>query len=315
MRELHRLRLNQPMRNLVDTTSFGIQKLVQPIFVGEGLSTKVPLPGMPGVFRDTEESILQQMESDSKGGVEHFLLFLVPEKKSDDTLPSSFSSRVISSIKKEFPNSMLWMDTCLCSITTHGHCCLFDQHGKMNNKESVARLSQLALLYADAGADGIAPSDMMDGRVASHRSILDSHGHSTVPIMSYSTKFKSNFYGPFREAADSAPHFGDRSAYQIDVRNRDDALLSSRRDAEEGADLLMVKPGLTSIDLIREIGEMTGLPVGAYQVSGEYASLNYLAENGMCNFDDSLRETWYTFARSGARYLITYAARRGKEIL
>ncbi|PKA16216.1 porphobilinogen synthase [Leptospira haakeii] len=312
---LRRNRLNAPLRNLVSSESLNPKKLVQPIFVTESLKSPEKMSSLPGVFRDSQDSILSQIESDLKNGVEHFLLFLVPEKKSDDSIPKSFYKNVIGTIKSKFPETFLWVDTCLCSLTTHGHCGLLDPRGRIDNISSVKRLSELALCYAESGADGISPSDMMDGRIRSHRNILDSNGFQHVPIMSYSTKFKSHFYGPFREAAESAPGHGDRSSYQIDVRNREDSILSSIRDTEEGADLLMVKPGITSIDLILPIKEQTGLPVGAYQVSGEYASIAMLAENGFCKFEDALKETWQVFSRAGASYLITYAARRGKEIL
>ncbi|TGK01732.1 porphobilinogen synthase [Leptospira langatensis] len=312
---LRRNRINAPLRDLVSSESLNPKKLVQPIFVAEALSSPEKMSSLPGVFRDGTESILSQIESDLKAGVEHFLLFLVPGTKSDTSIPKSFYEKAIGGIKSRFPEAFLWVDTCLCSLTTHGHCGLLDPKGRIENVSSVKRLSELALCYAQSGADGISPSDMMDGRVASHRNILDSNGFQHVPIMSYSTKFKSQFYGPFREAAESAPGHGDRSSYQIDVRNREDSLLSSVRDAKEGADLLMVKPGITSIDLIQPIREKTGLPVGAYQVSGEYASLAMLAENGFCKFEDAVRETWQVFSRAGASYLITYAARRGKEIL
>ncbi|EIE01126.1 porphobilinogen synthase [Leptospira licerasiae] len=312
---LRRNRINAPLRNLVSSESLNPKKLVQPIFVAESLKSPEKMSSLPGVFRDSQGSILSQIESDLKNGVEHFLLFLVPEKKSDDSIPKSFYKNVIGSIKSKFPEAFLWVDTCLCSLTTHGHCGLLDPKGRIENVSSVKRLSELALCYAESGADGISPSDMMDGRIKSHRNILDSNGFQHVPIMSYSTKFKSHFYGPFREAAESAPGHGDRSSYQIDVRNREDSILSSIRDTEEGADLLMVKPGITSIDLILPIKEQTGLPVGAYQVSGEYASIALLAENGFCKFEDALKETWQVFSRAGASYLITYAARRGKEIL
>lgn len=312
---LRRNRLNAPMRNLTSSESLHPKKLIQPLFVSEALDSPETMSSLPGVSRDSKKSVLTQVESDLKAGVEHFLLFLVPKDKSDHSIPETFYENIIGAIKSRFPEAFLWVDTCLCSLTTHGHCGLLDSKGRIENSSSVRRLSELALCYARSGADGISPSDMMDGRVASHRNILDRNGFEHVPIMSYSTKFKSHFYGPFREAAESAPGHGDRSSYQIDVRNREDSLLSSVRDAKEGADLLMVKPGLTSIDLILPIREKTGLPVGAYQVSGEYASLAALAEKGFCKFEDALRETWQVFSRAGSSYLITYAARRGKEIL
>lgn len=312
---LMRLRKNQAIRELTSTVSFDYKKLIQPIFIGENEKEPISLNSLPGVRRDTENSAIHQIESDLKNGVRHFLLFMIPKNKSNETIPKHFYSRTIEKIKKEFPESFLWLDTCLCSLSTHGHCGFFDNKGNIDQKSSITRLSEIALSFADSGADGIAPSDMLDGRVLSHRNILDKNGHSLIPIMSYSTKFKSNFYGPFRDAADSTPQFGDRSSYQIDPSNRTDAINSSVRDAEEGADLLMVKPGLTSIDLIQPIQDATKISVGAYQVSGEYASLHLLSQNGFCDFDKALLETWLTFARAKVQFLITYAARRAKEIL
>src|SRR5690606_10959184 len=198
--------------------------------------------------------------------------------------------------------------------TDHGHYCVFGEHGQIDHEATLELLSRSAVMYAQAGADGVSPSDMMDGRVAHIRRALDEAGFAATPIMSYSTKFASSFYGPFREAADSAPKFGDRKSYQIDPRNRSDAIRASVRCAQEGADLLMVKPGLTSIDLIQPIRERTGLPVGAYQVSGEYAGLALLAEKGLIDFDRALLETWYVFKRAGAQFVITYGARRAAAI-
>ncbi|PJZ70751.1 delta-aminolevulinic acid dehydratase [Leptospira perolatii] len=312
--ELRRNRTLPQLRDLLSSESLNAKKLIQPIFVSESLKEREEMQSLPGVYRDSKESVLAQIEFDLKSGVKHFLLFLVPGTKSNDSIPKSFYESAIGGIKQRFPEIFLWLDTCLCSLTTHGHCGLLGKKGEIDNASSVVRLSDIALCYAQSGADGISPSDMMDGRVASHRKILDQNGFAHVPVMSYSTKFKSNFYGPFREAAESAPGHGDRSSYQIDVRNREDSILSSIRDAQEGADLLMVKPGITSIDLIQPIRDKTGLPVGAYQVSGEYASLAMLAQNGFCKFEDGLLETWNVFSRAGASYLITYAARRGKEI-
>lgn len=309
-----RIKQNQLLRNLADSGSLHYKKMIQPIFCVESLIEKESVKGLPGVFRDTETSILHQIEADVSSGITQFLLFLVPQKKSDSVLPMDFYQSVIGKIKKEYSQIFLWVDTCICSITTTGHCCHFDDTGKIDLSRTLQTLSQLALLYAEAGADGIAPSDMMDGRVKSHRNKLDSNGFQNIPIMSYSTKFKSNFYGPFRGAAESAPNFGDRSSYQLDVRDIDSAIGTSVRDTEEGADFLMVKPGLTSIDLISPIKEKTGMPVGAYQVSGEYASLHYLAQEGFLDFEAGLLETWNIFRRAGTSFLITYAARQAKRI-
>jgi len=189
---------------------------------------------------------------------------------------------------------------------------LDESHIKLD--ETLDELARSAVAFAEAGADGISPSDMMDGRVARIRVALDDKGFKLTPIMSYSTKFASNFYGPFRNAADSAPQFGDRRGYQLDVRNRSGAIAASVRCAEEGADMLMVKPGMTSLDLIRPIHEATDLQVGAYQVSGEYGGLSVLAEQGLIKFEEALLETWHVFKRAGAQYIITYGARYGKQL-
>jgi porphobilinogen synthase len=181
-------------------------------------------------------------------------------------------------------------------------------------EETLDELARSAVAFAEAGADGISPSDMMDGRVAHIRAALDEKGFKLTPVMSYSTKFASNFYGPFRNAADSAPQFGDRRGYQLDVRNRSGAIAASVRCAEEGADILMVKPGMTSLDLIRPIHEVTDLQVGAYQVSGEYGGISVLAEQGLIKFEEALLETWHVFKRAGAQYIITYGARYAKSL-
>lgn len=310
-----RLRQNRLIRDLVAETGLHANQLIQPLFVGEGLTQDLPITGLGETARQSIDAMLGRIEKDLEGGVRHFMLFQVPSKKAESGFSHDFSTRAISAAKKKFGSELqLWVDTCLCSLTTHGHCCVFHGNGKIDLPQTLKELSDLAVSFAQAGADGISPSDMMDGRTAAIREGLDQAGYGETPIMSYSTKFSSQFYGPFREAADSAPKFGDRKAYQIDPRNRTDAIGASVCCAEEGADLLMVKPGMTSIDLIREIHEKTGKPVGAYQVSGEYASLTLLAEKGLTKFDDALLETWNVMKRAGAQYIITYGARLSKKL-
>jgi porphobilinogen synthase len=224
-------------------------------------------------------------------------------------------ARTVEAIKKRFADALhLWVDICLCSSTTHGHCALLDKQGRIDLGPTLAALSRQSVDAANAGADGVSPSDMMDGRTAHIRAALDGSGHERVPIMSYSTKFSSQFYGPFRAAADSAPKFGNRRHYQIDVRSRRDAIGSSIRCAEEGADLLMVKPAMTSLDLIAPIGQATGKGVGAYHVSGEFAGLLALAERGLTDFDLAYTETLHVLRRAGAAYIITYGARRARAL-
>jgi porphobilinogen synthase len=202
----------------------------------------------------------------------------------------------------------------LCSFTHSGHCCLFDSHGRQDLGATLDEISRLALTYAGAGADGVSPSDMNDGRVAQLRLRLDAAGHELVPIMSYSSKFASSFYGPFRFAAQSTPRHGDRRSYQLDVRSRRDAIAASQRCADEGADLLMVKPGMSSIDLLAPIADATHKPVGVYQVSGEYAALTLLGKEGLGDFDAMLLESWQVFRRAGASYIISYAASSGTGV-
>jgi porphobilinogen synthase len=314
MKRLMRLRGSQHLRDLCAETVFNRAQLIQPFFVVEGLSADEPIAGLRGTVRHNVKTALQQIEEDLGGGVTQFLLFPVPAEKKDANFKHQLTSETISEIRRQFGDSLcLWVDTCLCSYTTHGHCAVMNDRG-IDLSATLDELANSAVAFAEAGADGISPSDMMDGRVARIRAALDRKGFELVPIMSYSTKFASNFYGPFRNAADSAPQFGDRRHYQLDVRNRTDAINASIRCAEEGADLLMVKPGITSLDLIRPIKEQTGRQVGAYQVSGEYAGLALLAEQGLIKFDEALLETWHVFKRAGAQYIITYGARYAQRL-
>lgn len=314
MKRLMRLRGSPHLRDLCAETEFNRAQLIQPFFVVEGLTQAEPIAGLRGNVRHNVASALKQIESDLKDGVTQFLLFPVPAEKKDGNFAHQLTRETIAEIRRQFGNSLcLWVDTCLCSYTTHGHCAVMNDKG-INLSATLDELANSAVAFAEAGADGISPSDMMDGRVARIRTALDEKGFDLVPIMSYSTKFASNFYGPFRNAADSAPQFGDRRHYQLDVRHRTDAINASVRCAEEGADLLMVKPGMTSIDLIGPIKEQTGRLVGAYQVSGEYAGLALLAEQDLIKFDEALLETWHVFKRAGAQYIITYGARYAQRL-
>jgi porphobilinogen synthase len=314
MKRLMRLRASQHLRDLCAETEFNRAQLIQPFFVVEGLKQEEPIPGLRGNVRHNIPSALRQIESDLNDGVTHFLLFPVPAEKKESGFSHDATQQTISEIRKQFGNSLcLWIDTCLCSYTTHGHCAVLDAKG-IKLEQTLDELARSAVAFAEAGADGISPSDMMDGRVAHIRAALDEKGFKLTPVMSYSTKFASNFYGPFRNAADSAPQFGDRRGYQLDVRNRSGAIAASVRCAEEGADILMVKPGMTSLDLIRPIHEVTDLQVGAYQVSGEYGGISVLAEQGLIKFEEALLETWQVFKRAGAQYIITYGARYAKSL-
>jgi len=313
--KLLRLKKSIILRNMCAETSFLSDQLIQPIFISENVIDKKNIPGLGDNYVFSINNAINQIENDLKNNCRNFLLFLIPGEKNEYNFNLSFHSQAISQIKKNFKEDIfLWSDVCLCSMTTHGHCCIFDNKKKIDNEKSLKALSKIAVAYADSGIDGIAPSDMMDGRTKKIRLSLDNHNHDLIPIMSYSSKFASNFYGPFRDAADSAPAFGDRKHYQLDYRNKNDAFRASRRCAQEGADLLMVKPGMYSLDLIEPIKNQTGLMVGAYQVSGEYAGINLASENNLLNLNEGLYESWHVMKRAGAQFIITYGARKSKEI-
>jgi porphobilinogen synthase len=303
MKRLMRLRATQHLRDLCAETEFNRAQLIQPLFVVEGLESQEPIPGLRGNVRHSTASLLRQIESDLAAGVTQFLLFPVPDQKREKGFKHQFSAAAIAEIRRQFGDSLcLWIDTCLCSYTSHGHCAVLEGP-QIDHAATMTELANAAVAFAEAGADGISPSDMMDGRVAHIRAALDERHLDLVPVMSYSTKFASNFYGPFRNAANSAPQFGDRRHYQLDVRSR-----------SEGADLLMVKPGISSLDLIAPIQEQTGRRVGAYQVSGEYAGLALLHEEGLINFEQALLETWHVFKRAQAQFIITYGARYARQM-
>jgi porphobilinogen synthase len=309
-----RLRRSAHLRDLCAETSFTMAHLVQPIFVVEGLEGTEPIPGLDGNARLSLDAALDVIAADVAAGVRHFLLFAVPSRASVAGY-GAFAATVTGVIKRAFGDAIhLWVDMCLCSSTDDGHCAISRSGGQIDLDATLAALEQMTLRVADAGADGASPSDMMDGRTTRLRRVLDGGGHGALPIMSYSTKFASRFYGPFRSAAGSAPKHGTREHYQIDVRSRTDAIQSSVRCANEGADLLMVKPGMTSLDLIAPIREATGRLVGAYQVSGEYAGLCALGREGLADFDAVLMETWQVFRRAGAAYIISYGARRARSL-
>jgi porphobilinogen synthase len=310
-----RLRQSPHVRDLVAETTFSAAQLIQPVFIVEGLGRSEPIPGLGENARHGAASGLDAIAADVDAGVRHFLLFAVPEGKRSGSLTFRHLGRTVEAIKQRFDTSLhLWVDICLCSSTTHGHCAILDAQGGIDLGATLDALGSAAVEAARAGADGVSPSDMMDGRTAHIREALDRHDHGRVPIMSYSTKFASHFYGPFRGAADSAPQFGDRRHYQLDVRSRRDAIGSSVRCANEGADLLMVKPALTSLDLIGPIADRTDRPVGAYHVSGEYAGLVALAAQGFAPFDAVLLETLLVLRRAGAAFVITYGARRARAL-
>jgi len=283
--------------------------LIQPFFVDQRLKSKKIIKGMGNNYSWSQSTIIKGIESDLKKGIKNFLLFVVPKEK--QKLPENFSYHyeVIRNLKKEFHKDItLLVDTCLCSITPDGHCGISHKR-KIDLNQTHYALGLAANTYLEAGADIIAPSDMMKNTTRYLRKIFQDNNFSNAQIMSYSTKFKSSFYGPFRNAANSSPKGFDRSSYQLPVNHRKKAVESSIVNAAQGANYLMVKPGMTSIDLIADIKKETLLPTGAYQVSGEFASLQLLHKNKLGNYQDLLFESLQVFARAKADFIITYGAR------
>jgi len=318
---LRRTRLNRHVRELTRETQVSSKQLIQPLFVVDGLTEREPVPGIDALFRDTTESLIRQIESDCAAGIDKFLLFGIPAHKHETQFDVSFATTQIETIKQHFGDDIwLAVDVCLCSYTAHGHCGVLNTAGDyVRNDATVEALANAAGQYAQAGADCVAPSDMMDGRVAAIRAELERLDRDATTLMSYSAKFHSNFYGPFRLAADSAPaklnRLGNRASYQIDPARPRDALASSRRDADEGADILMVKPGLPYLDVLANLSAQIPLPWAVYQTSGEQAAIDVLAQQDLLRRDDAQRETWLSFKRAGAAIIISYAARRAAGIL
>jgi len=316
-----RLRQSPLVRELVQQYRVSVDQLVQPLFVVEGLGTREAVPGLTGTFRETSESLLKAVERDLEAGVKKFILFGVPKEKAAQGFNADFTAHQLGAVRKRFGKDIFMaVDVCLCSSTSHGQCGVLTAEGDhVDNSATVQELSTLALAYAQAGADCVAPSDMMDGRVGAIRSALDGAGLERTLIMSYSAKFHSKFYGPFRVAADSAPKgdtsLKDRATYQIDPAFPQDAYLSSVRDAEEGADILMVKPGLPYLDVLAKLSKEIQKPWAVYEVSGEFAALEALGQSGLMNAPAAHVEAWTAFVRAGASIIITYGARFARHYL
>ena len=296
------------MKNLFNSNKLKAGNLIQPIFIEEGLKSKKVIKGLGNNYSHTIQSAKKTISSDIKKGVKNFIFFIVPKTKQKKPEDFNFHYQSLSQIKKTFGKRIVMIvDTCLCSVTTDGHCGITHKN-KINLKETHKSLGIAADTFIQAGADIIAPSDMMKDTTKYLRSLFKKKKFKT-PIMSYSSKFFSSFYGPFRNAAKSSPKKFDRSSYQLPVHDRKKAIQSSLTNAKQGASFLMVKPGITSIDLIREIKNKTKLPTGAYQVSGEYASLQYLAKNKLGDFSKLYKESLLAIHRAGADFIITYGAR------
>jgi porphobilinogen synthase len=319
--DLRRLRQNEHVRALTREVHVQLDQLIQPLFVAEHLSAREPVPALTGVHQESSESLLQQVERDLEAGVRKFLLFGVPRARAERHIDWSFTASQVQALKARF-GADIWLaiDVCLCSSTPHGHCGVLNAEGDhLDNDASVAELVQAALAYSRAGADCVAPSDMMDGRIGAIRTALDAAGLERTILMSYAVKFHSTLYGPFRVAADSAPKsgsaLGDRASYQLDPARPGDAWLCAERDAEQGADILMVKPGLPYLDLLRELSRAIRKPWAVYHVSGEFAALEALAASGLANRAALHREILTAFRRAGASMIITYGARYARDWL
>ncbi|MGI8965904.1 MAG: porphobilinogen synthase [Limisphaerales bacterium] len=308
-----RLRSSPSLRRLVQETRLSVEQLVLPLFVRSGKKLRQPISAMPGVFQFSPDELLREAEKAFSLGSPAVLLFGIPDKK-DEKASGAFSGngiiqQTIRLLKKEIPPLFVITDVCLCEYMSHGHCGVVNKKtGKILNDPSLKLLAQAALSHAEAGADMVAPSDMMDGRIRAIRETLDQNNFTEMPIMSYAAKFASAFYGPFREAAESSPRFGDRRTYQMDAANAEEALREVALDLQEGADIIMVKPALAYLDILYRVKKEFGYPTAAYAVSGEYAMVKAAGAKGWIKERAVTMESLLAMRRAGADILITYAA-------
>ena len=319
-KRFRRLRMNDTLRNLVQENVLSKDDFIYPLFVIEGTNIKNEIKSMPEVFQMSIDIILKECEYLQKIGLNSIILFAIPKLK--DSIGSecldeqSLISRTIKAIKKEFPIMFIVTDLCFCEYTNHGHCGIIDPKTKSVHNDKTLEISAIqALIHAQAGADMIAPSGMMDGIIRTLRTALDENGFENLPIMAYSSKFASGYYGPFAQVAQSAPSYGDRKTYQMNPANRLEAISESLADEEEGADILMVKPALAFLDIIRDIRNNSKLPLVAYNVSGEYSMLKLAQKAGFIDYERVMMETLLSFKRAGANIIISYHAKEAIEIL
>lgn len=311
MKRFRRLRVNETIRSLVRETKIQLSELVYPIFVIEGENIKHPIPSMPGIHQYSIDRLEEELEKIVQSGISSILIFGIPEHKDEEGSgaydDNGITQKAIRYIKGKYPKLLVIADVCLCEYTSHGHCGIV-KDGRILNDETLPLLTKAAVSLAKAGADIIAPSDMMDGRIKSIREGLDSNGFFETAIMAYSAKYSSGYYSPFREAAHSAPGFGDRKTYQMDYANGREAVLEVETDLEEGADIVMVKPALAYLDVIKEVADTFQCPVAAYNVSGEYSMVKAAAANGWVDEKKIVMENIIGIKRAGARIIITYHA-------
>jgi len=307
-------------RALVRENSLHVEDFIYPLFIKSGVNIKKEISSMPGVFQMSIDEILKEAQVLEDLGINAIILFGIPETKdsigSDALCEHGIIASAIRAIKKAYPKMFIVTDLCFCEFTDHGHCGILDmEHESVNNDATLEILGKQALIHAHAGVDMIAPSGMMDGTIAVLREALDNDGFINLPIMSYSTKFASAYYGPFRDVAESAPSFGDRKTYQMDPANRREAINESIEDEMQGADILMVKPALAYLDIIRDVRNATALPLCVYNVSGEYAMLKVAGKAGVIDYERVMMETMLAFKRAGADIIISYHAKEVAEVL
>ena len=319
-KRFRRLRINPAIREMVRETSVAASDFIYPLFVVEGRGVKKEINSMPGVFQMSLDEILKECEIVRNLGIKAVILFGIPSLKdsvgSDALSDDGIIATALRAIKDKFADLVVITDLCFCEYTDHGHCGILDHvHQTVDNDATLEISAKQALIHAKNGADMIAPSGMMDGIIATLRGALDLSGYENLPIMAYSTKFASAYYGPFRDVAESAPSFGDRKSYQMDSANRLEAVSESLEDEAQGADILMVKPALAYLDIIRDLREATRLPICAYNVSGEYALLKAAAKAGVIDYERVMMETLVGFKRAGADMIISYHAKEAAALL
>lgn len=307
-----RLRQNPVLRKMVRETRMDASSLIYPMFVREGSGIKEEIPAMEGQYRYTTDTMLYALEDLEKAGVRSVMFFGIPDVK-DEVGSGAYAEdgivqRALREARAHFPEMYLITDVCMCEYTSHGHCGLLKGHD-VDNDSTLELLAKTAVSHVQAGADMVAPSDMMDGRVLAIRNALDDHGYENTPIMSYAVKYASSFYAPFRDAAGSAPSFGDRKSYQMDFHNRKEALKEAQLDVSEGADIIMVKPAMTYLDIVREVTDTVNVPVAAYSVSGEYAMVKAGAKLGCVDEEKIVCEMATGVYRAGASVYLTYFAK------
>ena len=315
---LRRLRRSERIRGLVRETALRVEDLLYPIFVRPGKGMRIPISSMVGQFQLSIDQVIEEVKETEALGIPGVILFGIPERK-DELGSEAYSDdgivqRAVRAIKEEFPDFLVITDVCLCGYTNHGHCGVVDGDHILNDP-TLELLAKQALSHARAGADMVAPSDMMDGRVGAIRKALDENGFSEIAILAYSAKFASSFYGPFREAAESAPQFGDRRSYQMDFANAREAMREVRLDIQEGADIIMVKPALPYLDVITRVKEAFDIPVAAYNVSGEYAMIKAAAQMGWIDGERAMMECLLSIKRAGADFILTYFAKEAAKRL